>query len=82
MEWKKTSFLIHHEDVLSDKGKIIEAFNHEEAAKEYAHYYNSGHDYCLFDDEIEFTVAKLNGAVIKFKATAERSIEYSITPQS
>jgi|LakMenE18May11ns_1017448.scaffolds.fasta_scaffold8348401_1 hypothetical protein len=44
---EKTTFLIHHEDYLGDKGKIVEASSHYEAAMEYARYYNTHCDYAL-----------------------------------
>ncbi len=74
----KKSYLIQHPDYLGEKGKIVEGNSHYEVAQNYARYYNERSDYILFDEPIEITVAELDGKVIKYSLSAERSIDYNL----
>jgi hypothetical protein len=74
----KKSYLIQHPDYLGEKGKILDGNSHFEVALNYARYYNERSEYILFDEPIEITVAELDGEVIKFSLSAERSIGYHL----
>lgn len=60
-----------------DDPKTVRAIDHEDAAIEYAAYYNSRHDYCLMGEEMEVEVEDSEGVRLKFMVGAEPNIQYN-----
>lgn len=75
------AFTVFHEEYLGENGKVIRAFNEEEAAEKYARYYNENSaEYPLMNgDEIEIFVEGKDGERTRFKVGAEPEIHYTVT---
>lgn len=71
-------YLVYFEQYLGDVPKSIRANNHENAALEFAQYYNDINEYILIDNEIKVMVEK-DGIIKHFVVSAERDIHYSST---
>jgi hypothetical protein len=70
-------FKVFDEDYMGDDSKEFHASNHEDAALEYASYYNTHCDYSLMNSEREVIVENDDGIKKKFTITAEPSVHYS-----
>ena len=74
----KPIYLVYHEGYLGEESKSVRASNHDDAALEYAQWYNTGNDYLLMNDTIEIRVEK-DGVIKYFRVGAEPDINYSST---
>ena len=68
-------YLVYHDDYMGDEPKRIRASDHDDAATQYAKYYNEI-DYGLMNDSINVKVEK-DGVVKWFSVGAEPDIYYS-----
>lgn len=69
-------FKVYFEDYMGDEPKTIHASNHEDAAIEFAQFYNMRNDYCLMNEQIEVKVER-DGVIKYFAVGAEPSVHYS-----
>ena len=69
-------YLVYYEEYMGDEPKKIRATDHEDAAQNFAEYYNIQNDYCLMNETIEVKVEK-DGVVRYFRVSAEPDVHYS-----
>lgn len=68
---------VFYEPWLGDDFKIVRALDEEDAAIRFGAYYNERADYALMNETIEVFVENGDGEKVKYKVSAEPSINYS-----
>lgn len=70
-------FKVYEPETMGDSAKTVRASDHEDAAIEFAKWYNEDGDYELMNNTIDVEVEDESGKRIKFTVGAEPDIHYS-----
>lgn len=74
----KPEYQVYFEEYLGDEPKTFRANSHEDAATEFAEYYDINNEQILIGNEIEIKVEK-DGIIKHFRISAEPAVHYTST---